>query len=465
MKEDQLGETIALVRACGCTFPVPSFPQNDAADETNQGTIDTGSSTPRTPTPPITCPHRALTTNNANNATSGALHSNKQQNRYSTSSLPCARGDCIEYADTGARRRPHTADEVFGIGKGKRLRRRETEIKPLVMNIQDLKVRKHEDEARVSPDDGGLDAAKDATEADSLASSGILSDPSMAVSCVQISDVSTEVAPPLTMTISISASSTPSPTDPASELGRRRTAFRPQVSVLESKIAVIGLNKHTERQWEHRVQVFLNFPEEQARHSFPPSTEREQPTTTPRRRPFISYIRTEEGTSLCTEIPLIRSLFPQEEDCQSLVQSGGELGMFDSDDDLDHTETHGRDTSSASCSSSARSRAMTSDSGYGSAFSTPWIEPVEYTMGPSLDPLDGGVGARTEKRPERGVKRCLQLDFRSPQASVKGEYDDGLGTSATVWFVALLTFLVGVDQTKLIAKISGRLQRQGLGLL
>lgn len=39
----------------------------------------------------------------------------------------------------------------------------------------------------------------------------------------------------------------------------------PVVCQLQGRIAVVGLNKETENQWEHRVQVFLTYPEEQVR--------------------------------------------------------------------------------------------------------------------------------------------------------------------------------------------------------
>lgn len=60
--------------------------------------------------------------------------------------------------------------------------------------------------------------------------------------------------------------------------------------------------------------------------SIPTSIESELPT-----RPFFSYVRTEDGTSLATEIPILRSLFADDE---NLLQSAGELQIFD-DFDLD----------------------------------------------------------------------------------------------------------------------------------
>lgn len=305
-------------------------------------------------------------------------------------------------------RRPHTAGEVLDFGKGRRgggeagledggkvVAVQSSLRASLQSSLRGLAVKDLGIGGPVKEfDDGeGRDAA------DSLASSGVLS-PSMVVSHIP------DVEP------------TPPPTEPP-----RRT-FRTSVSVLGSKIAVIGLNKDTERQWEHRVQVFLNFPEEQARVSLHASI------TTPERhhddpgsgRPFISYIRTEEGTSLSTEIPIIRSLFANDEERESLVQSGGELGMFDSEDEGEPS-SHVRDSSRAS---SSRSKG-TADSGYGSAFSTPWMDAsAEVQEGSSLvlDSVMTGEDIGREKRLECGVKRCLQLDFRADDGE---EWDDGLG--------------------------------------
>jgi hypothetical protein len=339
------------------------------------------------------------------------------------------------YCDTfpprgSGRRRPHTAGEVLDFGKrrgdGERPAqglvvkdlKRESGGESLASSFQGLEVKdlgigEGAGNSRRGSDDEFAEG-KDA--GDSLASSGVLS-PSMAVSHVPEPSAANEQTQPST--------------DPP------RRPFRTSVSVLGSKIAVIGLNKDTERQWEHRVQVFLNFPEEQARVSLHASI------TTPERRhddsgsgrPFISYIRTEEGTSLSTEIPIIRSLFRNDEERESLVQSGGELGMFDSEDDDDRpSSSHVRESSRAS---SSRSKG-TADSGYGSAFSTPWIDAlaveVQEETSLVLDSVFTGDAER-ERRMECGVKRCLQLDFRAGDGE---EWDDGLGEFCVCWAGLLL---------------------------
>ncbi|KAJ9100889.1 hypothetical protein QFC20_005378 [Naganishia adeliensis] len=308
----------------------------------------------------------------------------------------------------------------------------------------------------------------------------------------------------LTIRLSADANIVPTAIAPESALSHtstvaRRQTFRVTVSVLGSKIAVVGLNKETERQWEHRVQVFLNYPEEQSRvvnnrhvdgsdlediqyGDISRDTEEQGLSTAPTKtggftkRPFISYIRTEDGTSLSTEIPIIRSLF-QVDEREGLVQSGGELGIFDDDEDEDdeHEEPsrHRRDGTSdrgsssfrsnrqiegISPSSSCRSKNMF-DSGYGSAFGPPpWggLGGFDHAhqAGESFEDNNHSAACeharRIDRKPERGVKRCLQLDFRRLKAD--GSEVEGLGDG-------------GLDQTRLIARVSGRLQSRGLGLL
>ncbi|KAI5452653.1 hypothetical protein NCC49_000402 [Naganishia albida] len=307
--------------------------------------------------------------------------------------------------------------------------------------------------------------------------------------------------PPLTIRLSDDDDTVPTGIAPESALSHtdalsRHQTFRVFVSVLDSKIAVVGLNKETERQWEHRVQVFLNYPEEQSRvvnnrytvnlaaGNLCDTRSRnigEHDSVTPTRngkqfkRPFISYIQTEDGTSLSTEIPIIRSLF-QVDEREGLVQSGGELGIFDDDED-EHEENGDvrRDRSDGSArkpsgshdgphergdsrASSCGSRNMF-DSGYGSAFGAPpWSATGSFDEASKVgadvrnedDVAICEYARQTDRKPERGVKRCLQLDFRqleSNRSGVDGEGHDGL------------------CQTRLIARVSGRLQRRGLGLL
>ncbi|GHJ86370.1 hypothetical protein NliqN6_2772 [Naganishia liquefaciens] len=402
--DEQLEKTIALVRVHGWT-------------------VDTNLSTPRTPSPPIS-PHLPAA----------------RQARYSTSSLPIT-NEWITYTDTPARprkKRPHTADEVVAFGK------RVLEEEEMQKAFQTVEIR--DDSAEVTRLEGDDDEAKDDAIA-SLASSGILP-ATMAVSII--------TNPVSTTTTDGSADSTTHSLMPdVSNSIIPRLIFRPKVSAPPSKIAVIGLNNATVRQWEHRLHVFLLFPStDQTRL---PSSLTSAPTAVDEKgeRPFVACIRTEEGTSLATEIPIVQSLFPDLEERQALVQSGGELGMFDSDDDTDAAnESFGRDRSTAWSARSRRAMTM-SDSGYGSAFSTPWIDAEETPLSSGLGALDALNDASTDERlgkrePERGVKRCVQLDLRS---GIEQVGEGGAGSDAEL------------EQTRLIARINGRLQRQGIGLL
>jgi hypothetical protein len=349
------------------------------------------------------------------------------------------------------------------------------------------------------------DTGAERHEGDSLASSGMLSHLSMAVDYAPAlasefdnpaasDDPTVEEATEsdirrslqsLTIRLSDDANIVPTAVAPESALSHtsttaRRQTFKVTVSALGSKIAVVGLNKETERQWEHRVQVFLNYPEEQSRvvnnrhvdgsesenvgcgDSSRDTGEQDLSIATTKtgesvKRPFISYIRTEDGTSLSTDIPIIRGLF-QIDEREGLVQSGGELGIFDDDEDgyeereepsrHRRDETYDRDcprfrsghqVEGISPSSSCRSKGMF-DSGYGSAFGvSPWSATSEFdsASSPGKSVNDDGAACdgarRIDQEPERGVKRCLQLDFRRLEADgseVEGLGDGGLGKDA-----------------------------------
>ncbi|KAJ9116966.1 hypothetical protein QFC22_004624 [Naganishia vaughanmartiniae] len=256
----------------------------------------------------------------------------------------------------------------------------------------------------------------------------------------------------------------------------------PVVSQLQGRIAVVGLNKETESQWEHRVQVFLIYPEAQVKvcknqrsvgrshceGTTPRSLEAnasdgrtQEETVMPKKQilqvssesgssamtngTFISYIRTREGTSLATEIPIIRSLFPNEAERDSLLQSGGELDMFD-DEDIQNvkagnhephifsTEGHVLHSANhdpgdeingvATASSPGRFKLDMSDSGYGSEFGIPGMD-VHQVPSSDLRLSRSSSPERIEGwKPERGVKYCLQLYCQQPGVC-KGDQDEG----------------------------------------
>lgn len=422
----------------------------------------------------------------------------------------------VDAKSSRRRARPHTADEVFGIANASQEKggttKKEGERRPL-STLRSLHATEAVPivqrgftcpanattarQAMEQQHEGAkfLDDAEDArgkNEEHSLASSGVLSHLSVAVDYAPAlagdfdslavseatavsEDTKSDVRPSLqSLTIRLSDDTNTLPTviAPVSATSNtdappQRHTFRVSVSVLGSKIAVVGLNKETERQWEHRVQVFLSYPEEQARvennrysdvlaagdHTSAISrdtADQGSTTTTSKerqvKRPFISYIRTEDGTSLSTEIPIIRSLF-QVDEREGLVQSGGELGIFDDDEDEEEDEDARGDRSrrfdrgcssfpgpahareAISPASSCRSRDMF-DSGYGSAFGAPPSSRIKgyndtSQAGGSTENAD--VGDRMHRTPERGVKRCLQLDFRPMKSDRSLAEDDGGG--------------------------------------
>lgn len=106
-------------------------------------------------------------------------------------------------------------------------------------------------------------------------------------------------------------------------------------------LMMIGLNNEGEALWRYRLTLFICSPEE-----FRPV-----PRNTPsgssllerydnrghhddsrqRTRPFFSYVRTREGSSLMTEIDILRRMFPDREERSLLVFSGGDLDDVDLD--------------------------------------------------------------------------------------------------------------------------------------
>ncbi|KAJ9101760.1 hypothetical protein QFC21_003099 [Naganishia friedmannii] len=289
---------------------------------------------------------------------------------------------------------------------------------------------------------------------------------------------------PPSMTINLSRSKKPtrdlmydiSPSCPVRSSGQdlhveSASSSAPMVTQLQGTIAVVGLNKETESQWEHRVQVFLVYPEEQVRvvrnrHSDGRPRRKEpgkrsqeeamsenqikEHTTVSKGRisqarseygsfgitnaPFIAYIRTREGTSLATEISIIRSLFPNEGERDSLLQSGGELDMFDDDesqkgrpapvrvdDQIPHSvirDSRIESAGVATVSFPGRIKLDMSDSGYGSELGTAGMDvhqvPIKDSRRSSSP--ERGDGWKSE----RGVKYCLQLYCQQPGVCKEG---------------------------------------------
>jgi hypothetical protein len=113
--------------------------------------------------------------------------------------------------------------------------------------------------------------------------------------------------------ISASASPPPSPI-PTS----------PEITVLSAPLACVGFAKSAERACNERLRKYITWPErslfewEQDRLDLAGDVGESQS----RGRPFVSYTRTEDGTSLVTEVKALRGMFPAG-DMEELVMRRG----------------------------------------------------------------------------------------------------------------------------------------------
>lgn len=235
-----------------------------------------------------------------------------------------------------------------------------------------------------------------------------------------------------------------------------------RVDILPSNLAMIGLNKEAESRFESRIQRFLGWPEKQGRSArqssdgfrprpsslyssassssssdvwlpssfpgtgpsllglegvpYPDATEAARHSSPPlaNHRPFFSYVRTEDGTSLATEIPILRALFDNDEDGsgERFVQSAGELDIFD-DISLSPTsstdfEDRGRAIVRSWATLPVAPRALDD---LESTASSPllYLRKIrrEDELSPALIPTRDSSPDTRER--ERGVKRCLQV--------------------------------------------------------
>lgn len=236
-----------------------------------------------------------------------------------------------------------------------------------------------------------------------------------------------------------------------------------RVDILPCNLAMIGLNKEAESRFESRIQRFLGWPEKQGRSvrqssddfkkrpsslysltssssssgvwfpsSFPPpgpsllgleglsctepggEAKRTIPPPLAPHRPFFSYVRTADGTSLATEIPILRALFDGDEDenGERYVQSAGELGIFDDIDLSPMASVELEDRGRAICRSWATlpvAPRLIDD--FESTASSPllYMRKIhrEGERSPAMIPTRDSSPDTRER--ERGVKRCLQV--------------------------------------------------------
>jgi hypothetical protein len=115
------------------------------------------------------------------------------------------------------------------------------------------------------------------------------------------------------------------------------------VTIDPGNLMMIGLNNEGEALWRYRLTLFICSPEEfrSVRRNTPSVSflsERydnrgHHDDSRQRTRPFLSYVRTREGSSLMTEIDVLRRMFPDREERSLLVFSDGDLDDVDLDFD------------------------------------------------------------------------------------------------------------------------------------
>jgi hypothetical protein len=115
------------------------------------------------------------------------------------------------------------------------------------------------------------------------------------------------------------------------------------VTIDPGNLMMIGLNNEGEALWRYRLTLFICSPEEfrSVRRNTPSGSFRPErfdnrghhDDSRQRTRPFFSYVRTREGSSLMTEIDVLRRMFPDREEKSLLVFSGGDLDDVDPDFD------------------------------------------------------------------------------------------------------------------------------------
>jgi hypothetical protein len=113
------------------------------------------------------------------------------------------------------------------------------------------------------------------------------------------------------------------------------------VTIDPGNLMMIGLNNEGEALWRYRLTLFICSPEEfrSVRSNIPSGsstanrydTRGHHDDSRQRTRPFFSYSRTREGSSLMTEIDVLRTIFPDREERSLLVFSGGDLDDVDLD--------------------------------------------------------------------------------------------------------------------------------------
>jgi hypothetical protein len=234
----------------------------------------------------------------------------------------------------------------------------------------------------------------------------------------------------------------------------------------------VGFAKSAERACNERLRKYLTWPE---RSLFEWQQQRldligdDREIDQSRGRPFVSYTRTEDGTSLVTEVKALRGMFPAGDMEELDVQCAGELLCDDDDDDdedcdsdsdsdeggeveypilspsidLDLTMSYASNdvpptpplTASSTTSSPGKKRLslpLSPRSEIEIPFSwsrrTTRSMSVRQSQSMSVDGDTQKVKRHRERR-SNGTKRCLQLDLRGVSSSAEEAYHLGMSLS------------------------------------
>jgi len=244
----------------------------------------------------------------------------------------------------------------------------------------------------------------------------------------------------------------------------------------------VGFAKSAERACNERLRKYITWPE---RSLFEWQQQRldligdDREIEQSRGRPFVSYTRTEDGTSLVTEVKALRGMFPAGDMDELDVQCAGELSCDDDDDDDDDCDSDSEEereveveypilspsidldmpmsypshdvpptpplTASSVTSSPGKKRLslpLSPRSEIEIPFSwsrrTTRSTSVKQSQAMSVDGDNQKVKSHREKR-SNGTKRCLQLDLRGVSSSAEEAYHLGMFLSLRSFFPPPMT--------------------------
>jgi hypothetical protein len=259
----------------------------------------------------------------------------------------------------------------------------------------------------------------------------------------------------------------------------------PEITVLSAPLACVGFAKSAERACNERLRKYITWPE---RSLFEWQQQRldligdDREVDQSRGRPFVSYTRTEDGTSLVTEVKALRGMFPAGDMEELDVQCAGELSCDDDDDDeddcdsdsdsdeggeveypilspsidLDLTMSYASNdvpptpplTASSTTSSPGKKRLslpLSPRSEIEIPFSwsrrTTRSMSVRQSQSMSVDGDTQKVKRHRERR-SNGTKRCLQLDLRGVSSSAEEAYHLGTSLSLPSFSALFLPYLI-----------------------